>query len=909
MMTGSFLWRMRLAGAALLSILLAIPTIAQAQNAQALVNMFGGMIGAAMLQQAREQWSRLPPSEASCLQQGLARHGISYSAVLRAGIPPSDPRFADVRAVCDRITERPLRQNVDCPISTPQGQFSSRCDEAYVIERPQGSEMKVSEEDAVASVFSNTPATIGLFERGDARSRRLEMIADGITSGDVSEPSFDCDKAHTSTEVAICNSYELSRRDAEYAHLYKRARRFNKRGKVHHAARSFYRRARACEGDKNCLGKLQVAEIDYMANVLRKHGETVVTSIERDQQQKAQRQAQLELQQKQQAAAAAAARQRAQALAATTATAKSLLLDAAAFLKSDQSNPRALTMAEAIASLNASLKVGDPGKIKADTASLSKIVHDDPNFEKYLAARSAQAAKENAQHLADAVALANRQKAFLISQIAEAPTSDLAIKAIAYVKHLRDAVSSPDLSQLQSLTDEIDAMLRAHNLEQSYLAYQPAKPSKMHPSHVKAVFAITTTDKTRFVTTGALDDIVLLYNSSPKSPHVVRNLRGDIVFDGGVASACFYQPNADGQLIGILRKSLARYKLKRLLIDPSECNDNRILTNDVIAFRRGDFLQNKSQYALELIKQVQAEKFEKLVTISAKSLTTVNSATDAKRRQLADDIRSGAVSGYGVVVVESVGGANVCSVAKQNNAAHRRIQKQMSTHLAGALGASPVFISRDTIESAYEAVQRHQCGAIYASAKDLASVLPALKRERATFYVDEDWISEKQVNLVVDAIAKEAAERQVAEKNRVRAHKENAELAALQQEKINKSLAARQSALHAKYGAIADATASAVAKDLKCITTAGCDSADATREFPEFAAWFAGKMKDQWGLMTFNSSVDDYGTVIWKGRTLTAGLVEVNLRLRNRVLGEYKDACFIAGRIVDSEFSMMRDPD
>jgi hypothetical protein len=30
--------------------------------------------------------------------------------------------------------------------------------------------------------------------------------------------------------------------------------------------------------------------------------------------------------------------------------------------------------------------------------------------------------------------------------------------------------------------------------------------------------------------------------------------------------------------------------------------------------------------------------------------------------------------------------------------------------------------------------------------------------------------------------------------------------------------------------------------------------------------------------------------------------------MRNRVLGEYKDACFIAGWIVDSEFSMQRDP-
>lgn len=32
------------------------------------------------------------------------------------------------------------------------------------------------------------------------------------------------------------------------------------------------------------------------------------------------------------------------------------------------------------------------------------------------------------------------------------------------------------------------------------------------------------------------------------------------------------------------------------------------------------------------------------------------------------------------------------------------------------------------------------------------------------------------------------------------------------------------------------------------------------------------------------------------------------MRLRNRILGEYKDACFIFGRMNDSEFGMIRDP-
>jgi hypothetical protein len=34
----------------------------------------------------------------------------------------------------------------------------------------------------------------------------------------------------------------------------------------------------------------------------------------------------------------------------------------------------------------------------------------------------------------------------------------------------------------------------------------------------------------------------------------------------------------------------------------------------------------------------------------------------------------------------------------------------------------------------------------------------------------------------------------------------------------------------------------------------------------------------------------------------------ITLHLKNRMLGEYKDACFIFGRLDDTEFAMSREP-
>jgi hypothetical protein len=67
-------------------------------------------------------------------------------------------------------------------------------------------------------------------------------------------------------------------------------------------------------------------------------------------------------------------------------------------------------------------------------------------------------------------------------------------------------------------------------------------------------------------------------------------------------------------------------------------------------------------------------------------------------------------------------------------------------------------------------------------------------------------------------------------------------------------------------------------------------------------------VRDRWEVQTFKTDIQDYGVVTWKGRQLEGALVEASMRLRNRILGEYKDVCFLFGRINDQEFNMVREP-
>ena len=79
-------------------------------------------------------------------------------------------------------------------------------------------------------------------------------------------------------------------------------------------------------------------------------------------------------------------------------------------------------------------------------------------------------------------------------------------------------------------------------------------------------------------------------------------------------------------------------------------------------------------------------------------------------------------------------------------------------------------------------------------------------------------------------------------------------------------------------------------------------------EYPIYAAWLAEMKADHWEIMTTDSDVADYGTSDFKGRPLDTAFARVKIRLKNAILGEYRDACFVFGRIVDPGFNMTREP-
>ena len=159
----------------LLSAVLSLScSAASADDQQAILNLFGEFMGQAIQQSLRAEWAKVPPDQMFCINLGLSKQGASLQQLISAGVAPNDPRLSGLRATCNRISGGQLRQNVSCPIQVSDGEFTSWCNEDFAQKTTDGTITRLNRQDAVQMAFSDAGVITSLFERGDARTRRMQ---------------------------------------------------------------------------------------------------------------------------------------------------------------------------------------------------------------------------------------------------------------------------------------------------------------------------------------------------------------------------------------------------------------------------------------------------------------------------------------------------------------------------------------------------------------------------------------------------------------------------------------------------------------------------------------------------------------------------------------------------------------
>jgi hypothetical protein len=600
------------------------------------------------------------------------------------------------------------------------------------------------------------------------------------------------------------------------------------------------------------------------------------------------------------------------AAARLQAPARQLLEEASNFVKANRTHPRILVLLEQINALNSSLREMRSDKIEAGMKALNSELQKEPQFRKMLEERAAEERRQNALRLGEAIDEREKQKGFIVHYMTQQPTAPAVGELLRLFKDIEETLAdNSDLARVSAITEKIDLALRRLGLRDEFVQWgsQPPKAEKSGPD---TNLPNLLTEKNRFLIAGELDDFVILYNSAPEAPHVARNLRGEITFGAAQADACFYQTTIEPALPPTLRNALTPYNLRVMNLDARACPAPQMAKYDIVAVHRGTFLLEQPSYALMLLKEIERDRFKELKTITTSELKAQADADAAERVTIEKDIESGARPGFGIVIVDGTQSRNLCLAVADAEEAHRAILLRSTDQLIAELGFLPVMSRASTADDAFLGVQRRQCGAIYAASSDLKAILGGLRLNNIGLRISRVWSTPSQIEASLTGLAEAKAQEEKQELERRRYIEDQRNLEAHRNQEEAKKKEQRQKKLQEQNARAATAAAAEIGKSVRGgidqPVTSTYESNPTLSQFPAFFSWYKAQLNDRWELLGFNSELVDYGVADFKGRKLNTAAAKVSVKLRNPILGEYKDACFLFGRMNDAEFKVEREP-
>jgi hypothetical protein len=419
---------------------------------------------------------------------------------------------------------------------------------------------------------------------------------------------------------------------------------------------------------------------------------------------------------------------------------------------------------------------------------------------------------------------------------------------------------------------------------------------------------LSTSDKNRYLIEGPSDEILIFVNDTGRAP-VVRGLKGDLIFDDGRAKVCFANVvNTDLftrlQIKLQVRGSGARDVV--ILQDP--CDLKRLDGYDIIVVDRGDLLNGDHDNTQVLLDAIEKNELSKVGSLSHQQIEATQDAEKLVSQKLADEIDQSRSSGYGIVYIGNHS-SEICRAVAGNDEVDNSLITQVLDRLEVEFKESPRVARRSfSIEDAFIAVKRGQCGSVFGDADALKSLLLSLKRDKIEYRVLPVWFSKETWEIE----AKELADRAARNAKRIKEIDE-AKASALRMDTIKKRESGqerqeRENKLRAEYGASARAIENIIGGEIReFVENPLANYVGIQQKYREFADWYRTLLDAQWELVDVRSELDDYGVSIWKDRALETGFVKTIIKMKNRIRGEYKDSCFIFGFVLDGEFEVARD--
>lgn len=443
------------------------------------------------------------------------------------------------------------------------------------------------------------------------------------------------------------------------------------------------------------------------------------------------------------------------------------------------------------------------------------------------------------------------------------------------------------------------------------------------------------------------------------TPNVIRNLKGDPVFQNG-ATAClpFGMNGLDQKFLATVKKQVEQ---KGGLVSTSllltSCNPSDLAGYEVVVFSRGQVAGGTMEVLEPLANALHSRQFVSLGTYAIADFKAAEIAkADAERqtKMREEATRLDALNSFqtrdpsvvSVIHTEAPAGL-VCIAASPDPEGVRYMLKRADSPFAHTVTASSVI--RDPVADAdaiFLAFKRHECTAAVAPAGILRDVMQGLIRDGFKVEVDAGVITAEQVSNWKVMSAQELADAQRKQQEFTEAERRREELrrqdeqARLQLEEQRRQrdetarreeLARMRAQVASRAQAVADNFAKQIQRHIDSVVVQVSDTdqrarsgrvlqkreqdelqkkydADRLSDFDTWPSLIWNLVSQGWEISPPKVGIEDYGRAQWQQRTIEAITVKMEFPIVNRKLGERKTACEEFTWLNDEEFGYARNP-
>ena len=593
------------------------------------------------------------------------------------------------------------------------------------------------------------------------------------------------------------------------------------------------------------------------------------------------------------------------ALLESTNAAETMLQNIKKFSESKQRFQEPLKVASSVALLRKALGSNATADIQLRVSELDDHLMSDDNYSAFASslikasnASLANAASKSRETLGKA-------EAFLIDYISNNITAENIGQFIEKKQKISDALKIGTDEGVVSIENEFTEFAASNRLTQSFTDYVEASLQRNVSSDTnKAANGLAINAVNASLLEGHPDDLIILRNATPSAPHAGKNLLGKITFSQEQANICSAHVMPQ-------RNTATRLAMKKLRdagiveVEREICNADNYLHFDLVVLVREEFLNASVKLANEIVEAFEEGKLVSFVDVTHNEIEQFNAANGIDAELLANEVRAGVKDGFGIIQIQNSSPA-LCVTPEENIAVHEQMIGDSANELEILL-VGGFKVEQHSLDQAYVLSQRNQCGSIYASEKDLSTLLTALDRDKQDYVMVPRWFLTGEfieTKAYIDGLSN-ASDQELAKKSQEREARINLEKAKLkkaEEERIAKQTLLRDKNLDAAMGILEP-----MADSIKQNILNGSESKELSM-FEQLNKKITGLKEDLWKFKEVDYSLVDYGIADWQGREVSAVVARFFYKSENAAQGVLRTDCALIGYLVDKEFDQNRDP-